>query len=166
MKTAGEPLDNQTWQTECKTAPMATVQLCEYKTQNLEVFVATSHLYTMFDCPVARQNLSLLVATAHDRVTGLLRLNQVCLPQRAPASFRIGQKLEAVDKRNPSLVRAATVSGVEEYRVRVHYDGWDDIYDDWFDADSYDLHPVEWCSKTGHPLETPLSKCLDCLAAP
>lgn len=67
--------------------------------------------------------------------------------------------MEAVDKRNPSLVRAARVAAVEEYRVKVHLDGWDDIYDDWFDADSTDLHPVGWCEKTGHPLETPLSEC-------
>ena len=50
------------------------------------------------------------------------------------------------------------MAGMEEYRVRVHYDGWDDIYDDWFDVDSIDLHPVGWCNKTGHPLEPPLSK--------
>ena len=66
-------------------------------------------------------------------------------------------KLEAVDKRNPSLMRAATIADVQEYKVRVHYDGWDDIYDEWFDADSAELHPVMWCEKTGHPLEPPLS---------
>jgi len=71
----------------------------------------------------------------------------------------VNQKLEAVDKRNPSLVRAATLAEVNEYRLRIHFDGWDDIYDDWFEADSLDLYPVGWCEKTGHPLETPLSKC-------
>ena len=68
-------------------------------------------------------------------------------------------KLEAVDKRNPSLVRAATIAEVNEYRLRIHFDGWDDIYDDWFEADSLDLYPVGWCEKTSHPFETPLSKC-------
>lgn len=71
----------------------------------------------------------------------------------------MNQKLEAVDKRNPSLVRAATLAEVNEYRLRIHFDGWDDIYDDWFEADSLDLYPVGWCEKSGHPLETPLSKC-------
>ena len=56
VETSSGPLDNQTWQTEWKTAPLAKVQLCEYKFQTLEVFVAVSHLYTMFDCPVAHQN--------------------------------------------------------------------------------------------------------------
>ena len=71
----------------------------------------------------------------------------------------MNQKLEAVDKRNPSMVRAATIAEVNEYRLRIHFDGWDDIYDDWFEADSLDLYPVGWCEKTSHPFETPLSKC-------
>ena len=40
-----------------KTARLATVQLCEYKNQTLEAFVAASRLYAKFDCPVARQNI-------------------------------------------------------------------------------------------------------------
>ena len=68
--TFGGPLDNQTWQTERKTAPLAKVQLCEYKNQTLEAFVAASRLSAKFDCPVARQNVSLL-ATAHDCETDL-----------------------------------------------------------------------------------------------
>ena len=71
VKNSGGPLDNQTWQTEGKTAPLAKVQLCEYKNQNLGIFVVVSHLNTKFDCSVARQNFSLL-ATAHDYETGLL----------------------------------------------------------------------------------------------
>ena len=57
-------------------------------------------------------------------------------------------------------MRAATVAEVNEYRLRIHFDGWDDIYDDWFEADTLELYPVGWCEKTGHPLETPLSKFL------
>ena len=70
VNNSGGPLDNQTWQTEWKTVPLAKVQLCEYENQTLEAFVAASCLYAKFDCPVARQNLSLL-ATAHDCETGL-----------------------------------------------------------------------------------------------
>ena len=57
---SGRPLNNQTWQTECKTAPLVRVQLCEYENQTLEAFVAASCLYAKFDCPVAYQNFSLL----------------------------------------------------------------------------------------------------------
>lgn len=33
------------------------------------------------------------------------------------------------------------------------------MYDFWIDADHPDIHPMGWCSKTGHPLQPPLSKC-------
>lgn len=71
-------------------------------------------------------------------------------------------KLEAVDKRNPTLVRAATVTEVEDYRLKIHFDGWDELYDEWFESDSTDIHPVGWAESTRHPLEPPLSK-LGCI---
>ena len=58
MRNYCGPLDNQTWQTEWKTAPLDKVQLCEYENQTLEAFVATSCLYAKFGCPEARQNVS------------------------------------------------------------------------------------------------------------
>ncbi|KAJ7374051.1 lethal(3)malignant brain tumor-like protein [Desmophyllum pertusum] len=91
------------------------------------------------------------------RDTGTVAAPPDLFKKRPKPSFKPSERLEAVDKRNPSLVRAARVAALEEYRVKVHFDGWDDIYDDWFDADSEDLHPVGWCDKTGHPLETPLT---------
>lgn len=91
------------------------------------------------------------------RNTGTVAAPPDLFKKRPKPSFKPGERLEAVDKRNPSLVRAARVAALDEYRVKVHFDGWDDIYDDWFDADSCDLHPVGWCEKTGHPLETPLT---------
>lgn len=91
------------------------------------------------------------------RSTGTIAAPSHLFKARSPPGFKVNQKLEAVDKRNPSMVRAATVAEVNEYRLRIHFDGWDDIYDDWFEADSLDLYPVGWCEKTGHPLETPLT---------
>lgn len=67
-------------------------------------------------------------------------------------------KLEAVDKHNRSLIRVATVILVEKNRIKIHYDGWPNMYDRWFNRDSEDLHPVGWCERTGHPLEPPISK--------
>ena len=64
------PPDNETWQTEWKTAPLAKVQLSEYENQTLEAFVVVSHLYAKFDCPVACPNCSLL-GTVHGCETGL-----------------------------------------------------------------------------------------------
>uniref|UniRef100_UPI003AB0510D lethal(3)malignant brain tumor-like protein 4 n=1 Tax=Centroberyx gerrardi TaxID=166262 RepID=UPI003AB0510D len=74
---------------------------------------------------------------------------------RAPHGFQVNQRLEAVDRRNPMLIRVATVTDTEDYRVKVHYDGWSDQFDVWCDSDLSDLHPSGWCQRTGHPLEPP-----------
>ncbi|XP_002122746.2 lethal(3)malignant brain tumor-like protein 4 [Ciona intestinalis] len=70
--------------------------------------------------------------------------------------FEVGMKLEAVDPRNQSLVRIATVSEIEKHRIKVHFDDWNTIYDEWYDVDSFDIHPINWCQKTDHPLEPPV----------
>ncbi|XP_068120641.1 lethal(3)malignant brain tumor-like protein 1 [Hyperolius riggenbachi] len=75
---------------------------------------------------------------------------------RPPHGFKENMKLEAVDRRIPSLIRVASVVDVEECRIKVHFDGWSHMYDFWLDADHPDLHPVGWCYRTGHPLQTPL----------
>ncbi|XP_051775042.1 lethal(3)malignant brain tumor-like protein 4 isoform X2 [Erpetoichthys calabaricus] len=69
--------------------------------------------------------------------------------------FQVNMKLEAVDKRNPVLIRVASVVGTDDHRLKIHFDGWSQEYDYWVDADSPDSHPVGWCTKTGHPLQTP-----------
>ncbi|XP_074058734.1 lethal(3)malignant brain tumor-like protein 4 isoform X2 [Macrotis lagotis] len=74
---------------------------------------------------------------------------------RKPHGFLINMKLEAVDKRNPSLIRVATVVDIEDQRIKVHFDGWSHKYDYWMDVDSPDIHPIGWCNMTGHPLEVP-----------
>ncbi|XP_072460373.1 lethal(3)malignant brain tumor-like protein 4 isoform X2 [Notamacropus eugenii] len=74
---------------------------------------------------------------------------------RKPHGFLVNMKLEAVDKRNPSLIRVASVVDVEDQRIKVHFDGWSHKYDYWMDVDSPDIHPIGWCSMTGHPLEVP-----------
>ncbi|XP_032275548.1 lethal(3)malignant brain tumor-like protein 1 isoform X3 [Phoca vitulina] len=75
---------------------------------------------------------------------------------RPPHSFLVNMKLEAVDRRNPALVRVASVEDVEDHRIKLHFDGWSHAYDFWIDADHPDIHPAGWCSKTGHPLQPPL----------
>ncbi|XP_008400399.1 lethal(3)malignant brain tumor-like protein 4 isoform X3 [Poecilia reticulata] len=74
---------------------------------------------------------------------------------RAPHGFQVNHRLEAVDRRNPMLIRVATVTDTEDYRVKVHYDGWSTQLDVWMDSDHPDLHPVGWSQRTGHPLEPP-----------
>ncbi|XP_018542451.1 lethal(3)malignant brain tumor-like protein 4 isoform X2 [Lates calcarifer] len=74
---------------------------------------------------------------------------------RAPHGFQVNHRLEAVDRRNPMLIRVATVTDTEDYRVKIHYDGWSQQFDVWCDSDLCDLHPVGWCQRTGHALEPP-----------
>ena len=76
--------------------------------------------------------------------------------QHPPHGFEIGMKLEAVDKRNPVLIRVATVADVRPNQLLIHFDGWSDVYDYWVDDDCLDIHPPGWCHRTGHPLTPPL----------
>ncbi|XP_069576320.1 lethal(3)malignant brain tumor-like protein 4, partial [Brachyistius frenatus] len=74
---------------------------------------------------------------------------------RAPHGFQVNHRLEVVDRRNPMLIRVATVTDTEDYRVKVHFDGWSTQFDVWCDSDLCDLHPVGWCQRSGHPVEPP-----------
>ncbi|KAL0967373.1 hypothetical protein UPYG_G00251420 [Umbra pygmaea] len=76
---------------------------------------------------------------------------------KPPHSFQPLMKLEAVDKRNPMLIRAVTVVDTDDHRIQIHFDGWTDDYDYWVDSDSPDIHPAGWCAKTGHPLQPPIN---------
>jgi hypothetical protein len=92
------------------------------------------------------------------------------VPSRAfkshtPHGFEVGMKLEAIDKRNPVLIRVATIADVRSSQLRLHFDGWSDIYDYWVDDDCADIHPPGWCHRTGHPLTPPLTPA-DLAAAP
>ena len=73
------------------------------------------------------------------------------------AEFTAGMRLEAVDVRNPSLVRVASISAVEGRRVKIHYDGWPSDYDVWLDHQSGDIHPCGWAARTGHNLMSALT---------
>ncbi|KAK2173394.1 hypothetical protein NP493_879g01071 [Ridgeia piscesae] len=76
---------------------------------------------------------------------------------RPANQFEVDMKLEAVDQRNPLLIRVASVSAIETHRIKIHFDGWAPAYDYWVDDDSPDIHPVGWCSKTLHQLTGPVS---------
>ncbi|XP_031440079.1 lethal(3)malignant brain tumor-like protein 4 [Clupea harengus] len=77
---------------------------------------------------------------------------------RPPHNFQVNMKLEAVDRRNPMQIRVSTIVDTEDYRVKIHFDGWHEKFDFWVDSDLPDLHPIGWCARTGHPLEPPLTQ--------
>ncbi|XP_033885056.3 lethal(3)malignant brain tumor-like protein 1 isoform X3 [Acipenser ruthenus] len=88
--------------------------------------------------------------------TGSTAVPAHCFKMRPQHGFQVNLKLEVMDKRNPSLIRVATVEDIDEYRIKIHFDGWNHMYDYWIDSDSPDIHPAGWCERTGHPLKTPL----------
>lgn len=67
-------------------------------------------------------------------------------------------KLEAVDLMEPRLVCVATVTRIVHRLLRIHFDGWEDEYDQWVDCESPDLYPVGWCQLTGYQLQPPASQ--------
>uniref|UniRef100_A0AAY4DMB5 SAM domain-containing protein n=1 Tax=Denticeps clupeoides TaxID=299321 RepID=A0AAY4DMB5_9TELE len=72
-----------------------------------------------------------------------------------PSGFRAGMKLEAVDRKNPSLICVATIAAAVDNRLLIHFDNWDDTYDYWCDASSPYIHPVGYCEEAELTLTTP-----------
>ena len=107
-------------------------------------------------------HLCLLTAVASDKISRAVETACNCytaccwLQSVTPHGFRVGMKLEAVDKKNNTETTCvATVIDVLGDRVLVHFDGWDNIYDYWSDPSSPFLHPVGWCQENGKPLSPP-----------
>ena len=69
--------------------------------------------------------------------------------------FTEGMKIEAADLMDPRLVCVATIAKVVGRLLKVHFDGWDDEYDQWLDCESPDIYPIGWCQSVGHKLEGP-----------
>ncbi|XP_018615686.1 lethal(3)malignant brain tumor-like protein 1 isoform X3 [Scleropages formosus] len=88
--------------------------------------------------------------------TGSTAVSPEAFQVRPPHAFQVKMKLEAVDKRSPALIRVATVEDIDTHRIKIHFDGWSHVYDEWMDADHPDIHPAGWCEETGHPLTPPL----------
>ena len=66
-----------------------------------------------------------------------------------------GMRLEAADLMDPRLVCVATIARVIGNLLKIHFDGWEEEYDQWLDAGSPDIYPVGWCEIVKHRLELP-----------
>jgi len=73
-------------------------------------------------------------------------------------TFKAGMKVECTDLMDPRLVCVGTVSRVVGRLLKVHFDGWEEDYDQWMDCESVDMYPVGWCELVGHRLEGPRMK--------
>lgn len=62
-----------------------------------------------------------------------LMSSRLVLQSVTPSGFRAGMKLEAVDRKNPSLICVATIAAVVDNRLLIHFDNWDDTYDYWWE---------------------------------
>ncbi|XP_070197617.1 MBT domain-containing protein 1-like isoform X1 [Littorina saxatilis] len=69
--------------------------------------------------------------------------------------YRPGMKLEAVDLMEPRLICVATVTRIVGRLLRIHFDGWENEYDQWVDCQSPDIYPVGWCHVMKYTLEGP-----------
>ncbi|XP_056912991.1 lethal(3)malignant brain tumor-like protein 2 isoform X2 [Takifugu flavidus] len=69
--------------------------------------------------------------------------------------FSPNMKLEAVDLMEPRLVCVATVKRCVGRLLLIHFDGWEDEFDQWVDHDSPDIYPVGWCEIMGYQLQPP-----------
>lgn len=69
--------------------------------------------------------------------------------------FRVGMKLEAKDRQNPTMIRVATVTDIQHQKLLIHFDGWTSHQDYWCDPDSKDIHPVGWCEEGERKLQAP-----------
>ncbi|KAI1241578.1 Sex comb on midleg-like protein 2, partial [Lamprotornis superbus] len=76
-------------------------------------------------------------------------------PKPVPNCFKVGMKLEAIDRKNPYLICPATIGDVKGDEVFVTFDGWRGAFDYWCRCDSRDIFPVGWCSLTGDALQPP-----------
>lgn len=75
----------------------------------------------------------------------------------APKEFRVGMKVEAVDRRFPYYVCVATITDAQEknHEVLIHFDGWSNSFDYWCESDAIELHPMGWCETFGWELQKP-----------
>ncbi|XP_037611426.1 lethal(3)malignant brain tumor-like protein 2 isoform X2 [Sebastes umbrosus] len=69
--------------------------------------------------------------------------------------FSPNMKLEAVDLMEPRLVCVATVKRHVGRLLLIHFDGWEDEFDQWIDHQSPDIYPVGWCDLMGYQLQPP-----------
>lgn len=109
-----------------------------------------------------RMNPSSWLSFMQKTLNGAVCAPESCFKTEPPTpkknEFKTGQKLEAVDRKNPMLICPATVGEVNGDQIHVRFDGWRGAFDYWCKYDCKDIFPVGWCAKTGHPLQPPGQK--------
>uniref|UniRef100_A0A915DG36 Cytosol aminopeptidase domain-containing protein n=1 Tax=Ditylenchus dipsaci TaxID=166011 RepID=A0A915DG36_9BILA len=76
-------------------------------------------------------------------------------PPEYMEKYKVNSKLEATDLCEPNLICPSTIIDVKGRLLRVHFDGWEEDFDQLFDYRSSDIFPVGWCDLYGYKLEPP-----------
>ena len=76
-------------------------------------------------------------------------------PKPLKNEFKKGQKLEAVDQKNPHLICPATIKDCDKENILISFDGWSQLCNFWCPFSSRDIFPVGWCKQANHPLQLP-----------
>ena len=71
--------------------------------------------------------------------------------------FRVGMKLEAVDRKFPSLYCVATVIRVVGDELLIYFDGWAHNYDYWCRYTSPEIRPIGTCEENNLSIQPPHS---------
>ncbi|XP_043425677.1 sex comb on midleg-like protein 2 isoform X5 [Prionailurus bengalensis] len=83
-------------------------------------------------------------------------------PPKPPLNnFKVGMKLEAIDKKNPYMICPATIGDVKGDEIYITFDGWSGAFDYWCKYDCRDIFPVGWCRLTGDVLQPPGTQGID-----
>ncbi|KAL4233400.1 hypothetical protein ACF0H5_008081 [Mactra antiquata] len=70
---------------------------------------------------------------------------------KADDTVKVGMRLEAKDRKHPSLVCVATITEImEDGRLLIHFDGWTKTYDYVCDPTAEDIHPIGWMAANMH----------------
>jgi len=116
-----------------------------------------------------RNHIKLKVPAGYDGVFSWVDYLKINKAQAAPINlfshkdnckhgFKAGMKLESTDLMDPRLICVGTISRVVGRLLRVHFDGWEEDFDQWMDCESVDIYPVGWAELVGHRLEGPRMK--------
>eukprot|EP01062_Namystynia_karyoxenos_P061169 TRINITY_DN5327_c0_g1_i1.p1 TRINITY_DN5327_c0_g1~~TRINITY_DN5327_c0_g1_i1.p1 ORF type:complete len:239 (+),score=47.17 TRINITY_DN5327_c0_g1_i1:66-719(+) len=83
--------------------------------------------------------------------------SQAMLDVAVRPRFEVGHRIEAVDVKTPGLICVATIADVsaDHQRVKIHFDGWTNVYDYWDAADSDNIAPIHTCFRIGMSLQPP-----------
>lgn len=99
-----------------------------------------------------------------EKIINLAHTNNLFAPETAfkqppikptKNEFKLAQKLEAVDPKNPDLICPATVKEVNRDKILISFDGWSTSSQFWIPHSSRDLFPCGWCKITGHVIQHP-----------